>query len=108
MNLNTHGTACLYERFEPEQARAIAAKIEWHYTPEHASWLNMAEIELSVLARQCLNRRIADQDALTKEVDAWQTRRNGQQSRIVWQFTTADARVKLRRLYPVMELNKSS
>lgn len=102
-NLNTHTPACLYERFEPEHARSIAAKIEWHYTPEHGSWLNMAECELSVLSRQCLNRRIPDQDTLTREVAAWEQERNEQTVTIDWHFTTADARIKLKRLYPVLK-----
>jgi hypothetical protein len=103
-NLNTHGPAALYERFEPQEARRIAKKIEWHYTPEHASWLNMAEIELSVLSSQCLNRRISDKETLVAEVAAWQHSRNCIKATINWQFTTADARIKLRRLYP--EINK--
>lgn len=99
-NLNTHGPASLYEAFAPEEAQGIAQKIEWHYTPEHGSWLNMAETELSVLSRQCLNRRIADADTLAQEVAAWQERRDRTRSTIRWQFTTQDARIKLRRLYP--------
>ncbi len=99
-NLNTHSPACLYEAFLPEEARRIAQKIEWHYTPEHGSWLNMAETELSVLTRQCLSRRIADADMLVREVSAWQERRERTQTTIRWQFTTQDARIKLRRLYP--------
>lgn len=100
-NLNTHRPACLYERFPPEQARRIARKIEWHYTPEHGSWLNIAECELSVLARQCLNRRIEDQESLTREVRAWEVGRNAARVTIDWQFTAADARIKLKRLYPI-------
>ena len=99
-NLNTHTTACLYEAFEPEEARRIAKRIEWHYTPEHASWLNMAEIELSVLSRQCLARRIPDAETLISEVGAWTQTRNDEPVTINWHFTTADARVKLRYLYP--------
>lgn len=99
-NLNTHTPACLYEVFLPEEARRIAAKLEWHYTPEHGSWLNMAETELSVLGRQCLNRRIADATTLTREVAAWQQARDRAQMPIRWQFTTQDARIKLWRLYP--------
>jgi len=99
-NLNTHNPACLYEAFAPEEARCIAQKIEWHYTPEHGSWLNMAETELSVLTRQCLGRRIADADTLAHEVSAWQERRNRTRTTIRWQFTAQDARIKLRRLYP--------
>lgn len=102
-NLNTHSPACLYARFEPEEAHRIAQKIEWHYTPEHGSWLNMAECELSVLARQCLARRIPDRDTLAREALAWETRRNALAVSIDWQFTTADARIKLRRLYPVFK-----
>jgi len=99
-NLNTHHLGALYERFAPEEARRIAQRLEWHYTPEHASWLNMAEIELSVLSRQCLARRIGDAETLAREVAAWEQERNMAGARIDWQFTTADARIKLRRLYP--------
>lgn len=102
-NLNTHSSACLYEAFEPQEARRIAQKIEWHYTPEHGSWLNMAEIELSVLSRQCLSRRCPDRETLNREVALWQAERNGAESTINWQFTCADARVKLRRLYPPLK-----
>jgi len=102
-NLNTHTPACLYERFAPAQARRIAAKLEWHYTPEHGSWLNIAECELSVLARQCLNRRFADRTSLEQAAAAWATERNAAQVTINWQFTTADARIKLKRLYPVLD-----
>ena len=101
-NLNTHTPACLYERFAPEHAQRLACKIEWHYTPEHGSWLNMAEIELSVLSRQCLNRRLPDQETLTQEVAAWEQARNAEQVTIDWQFTANNARVKLKRLYPVL------
>jgi transposase len=106
-NLNTHGPACLYERFEPAEAHRVASKLEWHYTPEHGSWLNMAECELSVLARQCLNRRIGDKTMLSREVAAWQDRRNRACRTIDWQFTTADARIKLKRLYPVVKEQNS-
>ena len=99
-NLNTHTTAALYERFEPEDARRIANKIEWHYTPEHGSWLNMAETELSVLSRQCISRRIPDADTLERNIAIWERDRNAAQVTIDWQFTTADARIKLKRLYP--------
>lgn len=99
-NLNTHGAASLYERYEPAEAHRIANKIEWHYTPEHGSWLNIAEIELSILARQCLNRRIADKDTLMREVAAYNQWRNKVPTAIDWQFKTADARIKLKRLYP--------
>jgi hypothetical protein len=101
-NLNTHKLASLYEAFPPEQARRIAERLEIHYTPKHGSWLNVAEIELSVLSRQCLNRRIESIDELRKEVAAWEEARNEKQVEVRWQFTTADARVKLRRLYPVI------
>jgi len=99
-NLNTHGIASLYEAFTPEVARALAARLEIHYTPKHGSWLNMAETELSVLSRQCLDRRLDDRDLMSREVAAWQAARNAADARIDWQFTTADARIKLRRLYP--------
>lgn len=99
-NLNTHSAAALYERFEPAEAHRIAQKIEWHYTPEHGSWLNMAELELSVLSRHCLSRRIADADSLKYRLSEWESERNAKQVRIDWQFTTQDARVKLKRLYP--------
>lgn len=100
-NLNTHTPACLYERFEPAQARRIAARLEWHYTPEHGSWLNIAECELSVLFRQCLDQRIPDQATLEREAATWEAQRNAARVTIDWQFTTADARIKLKRLYPV-------
>jgi hypothetical protein len=99
-NLNTHTPAALYERFEPEEAHRIANRIEWHYTPEHGSWLNIAEIELSVLSRQCLSRRVADASTLEKKVDIFERERNSAQVTVDWQFTTADARIKLKRLYP--------
>ena len=102
-NLNTHTPACLYERFEPAQARRIAAKLEWHYTPEHGSWLNIAECELAVLARQCLDRRIPNKSALEQEITAWQSRRNAARVIVDWQFTTSEARIKLKRLYPVLK-----
>ena len=102
-NLNTHTPACLYERFEPAHARHIASKLEWHYTPEHGSWLNTAECELSVLARQCLDQRIPDKVALREQVLAWEARRNAARVTVDWQFSTADARIKLKRLYPVLK-----
>jgi hypothetical protein len=102
-NLNTHTPACLYEAFEPEQARRIAERLEWHYTPKHGSWLNMAEIELSVLARQCLDRRIESREEMEQEVGAWQGERNEREVKVQWRFTTADARIKLRKLYPSLE-----
>ena len=101
-NLNTHKIASLYEAFEPEQARRIAAKLEIHHTPKHGSWLNMAEIELSVLARQCLDQRIETRADLERHVAAWEEARNESGEVIRWRFTTADARIKLRRLYPVL------
>jgi hypothetical protein len=101
-NLNTHKLASLYEAFPPERARRIAEKLEIHHTPKHGSWLNMAEIELSVLARQCLARRIETREELEREVAAWEEERNERGVEIRWRFTTADARIKLRRLYPVL------
>jgi len=103
-NLNTHTPACLYEAFAPAEARRLAERFEWHHTPKHGSWLNVAELELSVLARQCLDRRIPDLEALRREVAAWLAKRNAAVVRVEWQFTTADARVKLKRLYPTVEL----
>ena len=103
-NLNIHHPACLYEQFPPEEARRIAERIEWHYTPEHASWLNIAEIELSVLKRQCLRSRIPDIETVRQKVAAWQVRRNGNQAKVDWRFTTTDARIKLKRLYPVVNV----
>ena len=99
-NLNTHGIASLYEAFAPDVARALAVRLEIHYTPKHGSWLNMAETELSILSRQCLDRRIDDRDRMAREVAAWQAARNAANARINWQFKTADARIKLKRLYP--------
>jgi hypothetical protein len=102
-NLNTHAPASLYEAFEPAEARRILERLEIHYTPKHASWLNMAETELSVLGRQCLDRRIPDQPTLTREVAAWETNRNATLVKVDWHFTTADARIKLKRLYPSIQ-----
>ena len=102
-NLNTHKVASLYEAFPPEQARRIVERLEIHYTPKHGSWLNMAEIELSVLARQCLDRRIGDVGTLKREVEAWELDRNERQVGVKWRFTTADARIKLRHLYPSVQ-----
>jgi DDE superfamily endonuclease len=102
-NLNTHKLASLYEAFPPEQARRIAEKLEIHHTPKHGSWLNMAEIELSVLARQCLDRRIETREELEREVAAWEEERNERGVEVRWRFTTADARIKLRRLYPTIQ-----
>jgi hypothetical protein len=102
-NLNTHKPASLYEAFPPEQARRLIDKLEIHYTPKHGSWLNMAEIELGVLGRQCLARRIPDLPTLQAEVAAWKAERNARQVKVRWQFTTPDARIKLHRLYPTLE-----
>jgi transposase len=107
-NLNTHSPTGLYERFEPAEARRLAQRFEWHYTPEHGSWLNMAEIELSVLSRQCLARRIPDKQTLVTEIAAWEQDRNDVKVQIDWQFTTEDARIKLKRLYPVAIVKKST
>jgi len=101
-NLNTHKLASLYEAFPPAEARRIAEKLEIHFTPKHGSWLNMAEIELSVLSRQCLNRRLPDQATLQQEVTAWETQPNTAASTVDWRFTTDDARIKLKRLYPTV------
>jgi hypothetical protein len=101
-NLNTHTPGSLYEAFEPSEARRLADKLEIHYTPKHASWLNMAETELSVLSSQCLDRRIPDRDFLVHEVTAWTHDRNVEQTAIDWRFTTADSRIKLKRLYPAI------
>jgi hypothetical protein len=99
-NLNIHTPWSLYEVFPPEEARRILRRLEFHYTPKHASWLNMVEIEISVLGRQCLNRRIADETQLTYEIGAWEANRNAVQAKVNWQFRTDDARIKLNRLYP--------
>ena len=101
-NLNTHDGASLYEAFAPEEARRLLDRLEFHYTPKHGSWLNVAEIELSVLSRQCLDRRIPDGPTLVREIKAWEADRNNQACKVKWQFTTADARIKLRRLYPTL------
>jgi len=102
-NLNTHKPGSLYEVFAPEKAKKLWDRFEFVHTPKHGSWLNMAEIELNVLARQCLNRRIARLSTVKKEVDAWQNHRNNRCAKINWQFTTNDARIKLRRLYPTLD-----
>ncbi len=99
-NLNTHGIASLYEAFAPEEAFALAQRLEIHHTPKHGSWLNIAEIELSALTRQCLDRRISDLEILNTELAAWQHDTNADQRQVDWQFTTDDARIKLRHLYP--------
>jgi transposase len=103
-NLNTHRVGSLYEAFAPTEARRLAERIEWHYTPKHGSWLNVAEIELSALARQCLDRRIPDAETLKREVAAWERRRNAAAVKADWQFTTADARVRLKKLYPTVQV----
>ncbi len=99
-NLNTHNVASLYVAFEPAEAQRLAQRLEIHHTPKHGSWLNIAEIELSVLKRQCLGHRIPSMEQMQDEVSAWNTDRNGRQSTVDWQFTTKDARIKLKRLYP--------
>jgi len=101
-NLNTHNKSSLYEAFAPLEAKRIADKLDLHYTPKHGSWLNMAEIELSHLSRQCLAQRIAAKDTVITQVEAWTQSRNAKQAKAQWQFTTADARVKLRKLYPTV------
>ena len=102
-NLNTHSPASLYEAFPPAQARALTERFEWHFTPKHGSWLNVAEIELQVLGRQCLDRRIPELDLLQREVATWSAARNRTGADIDWRFTTADARIKLRKLYPTID-----
>ena len=102
-NLNTHTPASLYEAFPAAEAKRLADKLEIHYTPKHGSWLNMAEIELSVLAEQCLDRRLPDRPTLEREVAAWEAERNAATHTITWRFTTADARIKLKHLYPAFE-----
>ena len=101
--LNTHSPASLYEAFPPEQAKRLADRIEIHHTPKHGSWLNIAEIELSALGRPCLSRRIAHQDTLKRQIAGWEEKRNARPARVLWQFTTQDARVKLRSLYPSLQ-----
>lgn len=101
-NLNTHKVSSLYAAFKPEEARRIAERLEIHYTPKHGSWLDMAEIEIGVMARQCLDRRIPDQDSLKREIKAWQEKRNQEGICVNWRFTTQDARVKLKSLYPTI------
>jgi len=107
-NLNTHTPSSLYQTFPPAEARRVLSKLEIHSTPVHGSWLNMAEIELSALARQCLSRRIGTQEELEQEVQAWQQRRNEEAITVNWRFTTTDARIKLKRLYPSLEKKKPS
>ena len=101
--LNTHSPASLYEAFPPEEAKRLADRLEIHHTPKHGSWLNMAEIELSALARQCLSRRIARSDTLERHIQHWEERRNAAATAVQWRFTTADARIKLRSLYPSLQ-----
>ncbi len=103
-NLNTHVLAAFYLAFEPQEARRLVERFELHYTPKHGSWLNMAEIELSALARQCLDRRIPDKETLIQEVKAWEDQRNSEVIKVHWQFTTADARTKLKSLYPKFQV----
>ena len=103
-NLNTHNKSSLYEAFEPAEAKRIADKLEIHYTPKHGSWLDMAEIELGILSRQCLSRRIENMEQLEKEALAWEKNRNAKKDKVDWQFTTADARIKLKKLYPSIEV----
>jgi len=102
-NLNTHKPAGLYEVFEPQEAKRLLDRLEFHYTPKHGSWLNMAEIEFSVLFRQCLDRRIPDAEALQCEIDAWQDDRNAQGGAVNWRFSTDNARIKLKNLYPPLD-----
>lgn len=106
-NLNTHSPACLYERFEPAEARRLAQRFEWHYTPEHGSWLNMAEIELSILSRQCTKRSISNKETLATEVAAWEKDRNHGKMQINWQFKADNARIKLKWLYPIIVVKNS-
>ena len=101
-NLNTHNIASLYQAFPPEKAYALASRLEIHHTPKHGSWLNIAEIELSCLTKQCLGRRIATLDALNLELTAWTNAINADERQVDWRFTTKDARIKLRHLYPVL------
>ena len=103
-NLNTHSPTSFYESFEPEEARRLANRFEFHYAPKHCSWLNIAEIELSVLSRQCLGRRMPDHLFLQTEIKAWEDERNDQIVKVLWRFTTADARIKLKHLYPLIEV----
>jgi transposase len=103
-NLNTHTPSAFYENFEPAEARRLVERFEFHFTPKHGSWLNMAEIELSALVRQCLDRRLPDIETLTDEVQAWQQQRNDEVVKVLWQFTTSDARTKLKHLYPKIQM----
>ncbi len=101
-NLNTHDPSSLYKRFKPSEAKRIWDKIDFHYTPKHGSWLNMAEIEFSVLFRECLNRRIPNQESLKNEILCWEVKRNQKSIKVDWQFRTSDARIKLKKLYPTI------
>ncbi len=103
-NLNTHGPGSFYEAFPPAEAKRLAARFEFHYTPKHGSWLNMAEIELSALSRMCLDRRISDKALLIREVFAWESERNAKSVTVEWRFTTDDARIKLKKLYPTISV----
>jgi hypothetical protein len=103
-NLNTHSPASFYEVFPPAEVGRLARKLEIHYTPKHGSWLNIAEIELSVLSRQCLSQRLSSLEEATRQVEAWQNHRNQDQAKVNWRFTTADARIKLKRLYPSQDV----
>jgi hypothetical protein len=103
-NLNTHNPAFLYEVFKPAEAKRILDKLEFHFTPKHGSWLNMAEIEFSILSRQCLDRRIGNETSLVQEVKAWEEKRNKAETTVNWQFTSDDARIKLKKLYPSIEI----
>jgi hypothetical protein len=107
-NLNTHSPASLYEAFAPAEAKRLADRFEFHYTPKHGSWLDMAEIELGILGRQCLSRRIDNVEYLRRETKAWNVARNTTRTKVNWQFTTEDARIKLRRLYPSIEVRQST
>lgn len=102
--MNTHSKSSLYETFEPQEAKRILGRLEIHYTPKHGSWLNITEIELSHLSRQCLEHRILDKETITAEVKAWSASRNKEKSILNWQFTTEDARIKLKKLYPIIEI----
>jgi DDE superfamily endonuclease len=103
-NLNTHGPGSFYEAFAPAEAKRLAARFEFHYTPKHGSWLNMAEIELSAMSRMCLDRRIPDKETLVRDVSAWESERNAKSVTVDWRFTTDDARIKLKKLYPTISV----
>ncbi len=101
-NLNTHSLASLYKAFPPEEARRLAERFEWHFTPKHGSWLDMAEMELSILARQALSKPLPDRESFTRQIRAWTAERNALCSKTIWHFTSADARIKLSKLYPII------